>query len=65
MCSAWFLVDRKKSDGRKITYILADTWLISMVIFAIVMAVRRGNVERYLIEMSVLPILRDRTSLPA
>lgn len=30
-----------------------------MVIFAIVMAVRRGNVERYLIEMSVLPILTN------
>lgn len=59
--SIWFMLDMKKPSGNKALYILADTWLVSMLIFAVVMIDRNGDLPREMIETSVLPFFNNNT----
>ena len=38
VCSAWFLTDSRKSDKRKVAFLIADIWVVSVLIFAITYA---------------------------
>lgn len=35
ICSAWFLLDKKASNTKKVVYIVADVWLISIIILVL------------------------------
>lgn len=34
-CSAWFLLDSKRTDCKKMAYMIADVWIINIVILAV------------------------------
>ena len=45
VCSAWFLLDSQKVDGRKIFVTLFNVWGISVIIFIIVSVLYNGNID--------------------
>ena len=57
VCSAWFLLDSKRSNKRKILQILADIWVISVGIFIIVFFQRGGQMDGKMILMQFLPTI--------
>lgn len=56
LCSAWFLLDKEKGDIRKCTHILADVWLISILMLGVSVAVR-GNIDFKLLIKELFPNL--------
>ena len=54
MCSAWFLAERDQFSAKKIVWLEADIWIIS-IIFLIVFMIVRGNPDRTLILKSLFP----------
>lgn len=38
VCSAWFLIGRERSDKRKVVFLIADIWVVSVAIFLITLA---------------------------
>lgn len=57
VCSAWFLLDSKRSNKRKILQILADIWVISVGIFIIVFFQRNGQMDGKMILEQFLPTI--------
>lgn len=55
ICSAWFLLDSTRSNKRKILGILADVWIISVVIFAAVFMERGGQLDKVTIVKQFFP----------
>lgn len=57
VCSAWFLLDSKRSNKRKILQILADIWVISVGIFIIVFFHCNGQMDGRMILEQFLPTI--------
>lgn len=57
LCSAWFLLDKTVSPKKKIFYLLADIWTMSVCILIPVMIVRKGNLGISWIVTSLFPTL--------
>lgn len=57
VCSAWFLVERAKSYKRKILQLLADVWVVSICMLAVVLVLRRGHLRGWLMLQAVFPTL--------
>ncbi len=55
ICSAWFLLDSAKWNKRKWFFMLSEIWFVSMVILAVTMILRQGDVARVMILRSFLP----------
>ena len=55
VCSSWFLLKSSNYDKRKCFFILAEIWFVSVVILAIVLVDRHGEVVSELIKKSLLP----------
>ncbi|WP_442866656.1 acyltransferase family protein [Allofournierella sp. CML151] len=43
VCSAWFLLESKRSSNKKILQMILDVWVISVLLFIIVYDMRNGN----------------------
>lgn len=56
-CSAWFLLDKKPADSRKITRLLSDVWIISVVIFLITALCMKGNIDKSFILSQFFPTM--------
>ncbi len=57
VCSAYFLLDSKKSNKRKILQMLMDIWIISVIIFIPVYILRRGDIGIKMIIHQLFPTL--------
>lgn len=55
VCSAWFLLDSSSARKQKILLMLADIWTVSIVILAVVLILRRGQLNESLVFISLLP----------
>ena len=56
VCSAWFLLGRVKgADRKKVLYMLADVWTISVLILAVVLVPNGGRLPKTLILQSLFP----------
>ncbi len=53
--SAWYLLDRKKVNGKKITSMLVEIWCISVLIMAIFGVIYQGNLDMKLMIKSLFP----------
>ena len=56
-CSAWFLLDSKRSSHQKILRMLGDVWLVSICILIIVLIIERGRIGGALILKQLFPTL--------
>lgn len=54
-CSAWFLLDNDSVNKKKILQMLADVWVISIIILIIVYVARNGNIGLGMIIKQILP----------
>ena len=55
VCSAWFLVDSKKVNFRKVNYMLADVWIINIVFLAAFLISQRFDLSETDIEKCLFP----------
>lgn len=55
VCSAWFLLDSKRSNKRKVLQILADVWVVSVTIFIVVFIERGGQLDKLMIFKQFFP----------
>ncbi len=55
ICSAWFLLDSRAANKKKIYTMIADIWVVSFVILIIVFTLRKGNLNGSLILKNLLP----------
>lgn len=55
-CSAWFLVQSRTCDKKKILRMILDVWIISMVILIVVLFLRKGDIQYEYIRASVFPV---------
>jgi hypothetical protein len=55
ICSAWFLLDSKKSNKHKILQMLLDIWTISVVVLLCVLVLQKGNLSKLTIFYQLLP----------
>ena len=55
VCSAWFLLDSSKYNKKKWFFMLAEVWTVSVVIMAIVFAIRKGDLPLSMVAKSFLP----------
>lgn len=56
ICSAWFLLGRVKGvDKKKVLYMFADVWTISVLILVVVLVRNGGRLHRTLILQSLFP----------
>lgn len=56
-CSAWFLVDSKESRKNKITFMVMDIWLVSVIILAVSLIVNRDLISNKAIMQSLFPTI--------
>lgn len=56
VCSAWFLVQSRTCDKKKILHMILDVWMISMVILIVVLFLRKGDIQYEYIRSSVFPV---------
>lgn len=54
-CSVWFLLDSDRASKQKILSILADVWVISVIILIAVYIIRGGNIDFKMIAQQLLP----------
>ena len=59
VCSAWFLLDSKRFNKKKILLMLAEVWTISVLILLIVLFLRKGDLNASLILISFFPSFFD------
>lgn len=57
ICSTWFLLDKKTSSKKKILYMIADVWVISICIFIPTIIMRGGGIDSKLIIQSIFPTI--------
>lgn len=55
ICSAWFLIDNDRADGKKILKMLLEIWTVSVVICCSVLIIRNGNVSFKLLIKQFFP----------
>lgn len=55
ICSAWFMVDSKTNNKRKILQMLVDIWIISIGILVIVLVLRGGHISGKLFLKQLFP----------
>ena len=55
VCSAWFLLDSKDVNKKKIFQMIIDIWTVSFLILIIVLIIRHGQLNGSLILRSLLP----------
>lgn len=55
VCSAWFLLDSKNVNKRKIFLMLAEIWTVSVLILIAVLFLRKGHLHGILVAASLLP----------
>ena len=55
VCSAWFLLDSKNANKKKIYQMIADIWIVSFIILIVVFIIRGGNLNGSLILRNLLP----------
>lgn len=55
ICSAWFLIDNNKVNGKKILKMILEIWTISVIICCSVLIMRRGNVSFKLLIKQFFP----------
>lgn len=56
-CSAWFLVDSHQSKKNKITFMVMDIWVVSVIILAVSLIVNRDLVSNKAIAQSLFPTI--------
>lgn len=56
VCSAWFFLESDNVDKKKILVLVADMWVISIIILLAVTAAEQGIVSRKLVLMAIFPI---------
>lgn len=44
VCSAWFLLDSKKANHKKMLQMILDIWVISVLIWIVIYSIRHGNI---------------------
>lgn len=54
--SAWFLLDKKVSDKKKLYFIMADVWIISVLFLISAFVTNHGSISAKLIIKSLFPI---------
>lgn len=54
-CSAWFLLDNDNISKKKVLKILADVWVVSVIILIVVYTLRGGNISLKMIIKQLLP----------
>lgn len=57
LCSAWFFLDRETSSKKKIFYLIADVWTMSVCILIPVFILRKGDIGIKLIIKSFFPTI--------
>ncbi len=55
ICSAWFLIGRDTTSKKKILSMLADVWVVSVSILAVVLTCNGGHIKGTLILQSLFP----------
>lgn len=55
VCSAWFLLKSTTYSKRKVFSILADVWVVSIVLMVISLILLKGNVSRVMLLKSIFP----------
>lgn len=58
-CSCWFLLESKKTSAKKIFYMLADVWVISIIILAVMEIMTGGRVDWKHVIKSIFPTTFD------
>lgn len=56
VCSAWFLLDSKKTNNKKLLQMITDTWVVSIVILGIVLILRKMELNGILVLKSLFPL---------
>lgn len=56
VCSAWFLVQSRTYDKKKILHMILDVWIISMLILVVVLIFRKGDIQYEWIPASIFPV---------
>lgn len=57
ICSAWFLLDSERTNREKIASLMADIWVISVMILVIVFIAQRGDIPANYVVKSFFPTL--------
>lgn len=55
ICSAWFLLRSTRFDRRKWFFMIAEVWFVSVVLLAVTLVVRRGDISLKLLVNCLLP----------
>lgn len=55
VCSAWYLLDDRKMNKRKILQMLMDIWVISIIILVVVYILRSGHISATMIIRQIFP----------
>lgn len=55
VCSAWFLIDSKKANYKKILHMLVDIWVVSVIILILFRVVRGEAIDPQLVIKSLFP----------
>ena len=55
ICSAWFLIDNDRADGKKILKMFLEIWTVSVIICYSVLIIRNGNVSLKLLIKQFFP----------
>lgn len=61
LCTAWFLLDSKGARKEKIVRFLTEIWIISVLVFGIVMILRKGQMPGSMILKQFFPTLFANT----